>query len=141
MKGRRGRERRGEVGKEGMVAGWFIACKTPEAGHHIMEAGKSLHCIEAKKLPGCVWKNQQQQHNDLEIPLELSINKCTYQYPFFRNNHYYEDSPNLSSSKKKTSWAVHHIIGAGKSLHCIEAKKILITVNVGVIRMWRCKSN
>ena len=46
-----------------------------------------------------------------------------------------------SSSQKKTPWAVHHIIGAGKSLHCIEAKKILITVNVGVIRMWRCKSN
>ena len=41
MKGRRGRERRGEVGKEGMVAGWFIACKTPEAGHHIVEAGRS----------------------------------------------------------------------------------------------------
>ena len=78
-----------------MVAG-FISYKTPEAVHHILRAGKSLHCIEAKKLPGCVWKNQQQQHNDLEIPLELSINKCTYQYPFFRNNHYYEDSPNLS---------------------------------------------
>ena len=31
MRGKRGRERRGEVGKEGMVAGWFIACKTPEA--------------------------------------------------------------------------------------------------------------
>ena len=94
MKGRRGRERRGEVGKEGMVAGWFIACKTPEADHHIMEAGKSLHCIDAKRFPGCVWKTKQ--HNDLEIPFELPINECTYQYPSFRNNHYYEDSPNLS---------------------------------------------
>ena len=46
----------GEVGKEGMVAGWFIACKTSEAGHHTMEAGKSLHCIDAKRFPGCVWK-------------------------------------------------------------------------------------
>ena len=58
-------ERGGEVGEEGLVAGWFIWYKTPEVGHHIMEAEKSLHCIDAKnKIPSCVWKNHQEQHND-----------------------------------------------------------------------------
>ena len=44
-------ERGGEVEGEGLVVGWFISYKTPEAFHHIMEAGKSLHCIDAKKNP------------------------------------------------------------------------------------------
>ena len=44
-------ERGGEVGEEELVVGWFISYKTPEAFHHIMEAEKSLHCIDAKKNP------------------------------------------------------------------------------------------
>ena len=54
----------GEEGEQGMVAGLLISYKTPEAAHHIIGAGKSLHCIDAKRFPGCVWKNQHQKHND-----------------------------------------------------------------------------
>ena len=38
----------GKQVKGGVGVGWFISYKTPEAFHHIMEAGKSLHCIDAK---------------------------------------------------------------------------------------------
>ena len=73
---------RGEGGEEGLVAGWFISYKTPEAVTTLKE--QENVCI------ALIQKNSL-----LELSLELSINECTYQYPFFRNNHYY-DSPNLS---------------------------------------------
>ena len=113
-----------------MVAGWFISCKTSRGcPPHYRNRQKVCIVLRQKNSLVVYGKNQQQQHNDLEIPLELSINKCSYQYPFFRNNHYYEDSPNLS----------YLVVGTTDSITTIGPWSI--TVNVGVIRMWRCKSN
>ena len=59
----RGGGERGEVGEEGLVAGWFISYKTPEAVTTLKE--QENVCIALmQKIPWLCMENQQRQHND-----------------------------------------------------------------------------
>ena len=52
-------------GRGGSVGGRMVhLIQNPRGCHQIKRAGKCLHCLNVKKFLGCVWKNQQRQHDD-----------------------------------------------------------------------------